>query len=565
MGNRNSRKTVTKCLTSTLLASVALLTAGGTVEAGSIVDTVRAALQTNPEVEQVRADRRAVEEELRQARSLWFPSLDATASAGPERAHNSNTRDRTSGNDSTTLFRTDAELRLSQLLFDGFETQGEIERQRARLDSAARRVEEAAEFTAVDAVQAHLDVLRLARIVELNETNLHEHEKILAKVRRLERQGRGNLADVRQTEARVGDARASLETARRQLADARALYERVVGMPPEDLVLSELPQGLLPAGPEEAASRASVHNPTVLIAATDVDVAQAELTKARAGYYPKLTAELSARFRDRVAGLSEADDEEAALLVLRYNLFRGGGDLAREREAFHRLNEARANLAKARRQAEEEARRSFNALNEARARTEALRFTVEAQRRTRDAYAAQFDIGQRSLLDLLDAENQLFLFRVQLTTAEFAERFAAYRVLAVTGSLLSALDVAAPSESLDLYRTPGDEPTAERITEKSKPLVDPRMSPRPLRAPEEGAPPADDEDISPHVGRPPEKPVVPGGQAAAEPAADAPKNLAEASADGTAAPAAPAATARKGPRAEYESFQSFWKTVFGGS
>ncbi len=536
MGKKSGMAVPLRWLVPPLLASAAILVASTGAQAGSIVDTVRAALETNPEIEQVRADRRAIDQELRQARARWLPSIDLRAAAGPERSHNTNTKDPGSGDDSELLFRSEAQLRLSQLLFDGFETQGEIERQRARVDSAARRVEEAAEFIALDAVEAHLEVLRRTRIVELNEENVAEHERILAKVRRLEREGRGDIADVRQTEARLAEAQANLATARGLLAEARATYEKVAGIKPENLIAGKPPTGDLPATADAAAELASVSNPTVLIAAVDVDVAAAELKKARAGYYPRLEAELRAGVADGADGVDMTTDQEAAMLVLRYNLFRGGADIAREREAFHRINEARAVLAKTRRKAEEEARISFSALETARARTVALRSKAEAQRRTRDAYASQFEIGQRSLLDLLDAENELFLARVALTTAEFTERFAVYRLLAVTGDLLDTLDVAPPREHIDIERRPGDEPTAEVIKEKTRPLVDPAMSPRPLVDPLEGAPPEEDPDVTPHVGRPPERPVEPG----------------RANAAGDDAPA------------EYSSFAAFWKALSGG-
>jgi outer membrane protein, adhesin transport system len=95
---------------------------------------------------------------------------------------------------------------------------------------------------------------------------------------------------------------------------------------------------------------------------------------------------------------------------VRYNLFRGGGDIAREREAFARLEEARQALRQVQRDAEEEARVAYNALTTAQARLESLRAAVEAQRATRDVYAQQFDLGQRSLLDLLDTRVCALLF-----------------------------------------------------------------------------------------------------------------------------------------------------------
>lgn len=510
---RPGKRSPVRWLRSMLFASAACLAMADAAGAGGIADSVRAALDSNPEIGVVKHDRRAVEQELRQARARLLPSIDVRGAVGPEWSHNANTRS-LDGDDSTTLLRSEAELSITQLLFDGFETQGEIERQRARVDSAARRVAEAAEFVALDAIEAHLEVMRAQRIVELNEDNVQAHESLLERVRRLEREGRGDIADVRQAEARLAEARNSLAVARGRLEDAIATYIRVVGDRPSDLRARGVPESGLPANADAAAQIASTRNPTVLIASADVDVATAELTKARAGFYPRLDVELGATAGNNIDGSTANTADASALLVLRYNLFRGGADIAREREAFHRINEARTELARARRRAEEEARLSFNARETAKARVEALRAKAEAQRRTRDAYAAQFDLGQRSLLDLLDAENELFLSRVALTTAEFTETFAGYRLLAVIGELLAFLDLAPPREHINIWRTPADEPTPERVEEKTQELVDPKMEPRPLRGPAAGEPAVEDYDAAPHVGRPPAEPVKPAGDKA---------------------------------------------------
>jgi adhesin transport system outer membrane protein len=245
----------------------------------------------------------------------------------------------------------------------------------------------------------------------------------------------------------------------------------------------------LPAGADDAAGSASVSSPTVLIAAADIDVADAELRGAKASYYPRLDAELAATAADDVNGVDGENVGAQALLVMRYNLFRGGADIAREREAFHRINQARAELERARRQAEQEARLSYNAFQTAKARTTELRAEAEAQRRTRDAYASQFELGLRDLLDVLDAENQLFTARVAMTTAEYTERFAVYRVLAVVGQLLNTLEVTKPREEISIYRTPADVQTPDAVRSKTPQLLEPRAEPRPLRGRQRGEPP----------------------------------------------------------------------------
>ena len=435
------------------IAMVALVAQTDLAFATTIQESIQAALQTNPEVGVVAADREAIEQELRQARAEYLPSIDVRGAAGPEYTDSPVTRNRNDGNDgSTTLLRAESQLTLTQMLFDGFATQSEVQRQIARMDSASYRVQEAAEFIALDAVEAHLDVLRNQVLVELARENLEQHGSILGQVRQLEGQGAGSIADVRQTESRLAEAQGSLAAAQGNLRDAEAFYLAVVGKPPIDLDEGVAPAFALPESPDASAATASVTSPTVQLANADIDVAQAELSAARAGYYPNLDLELGAAAGNDVEGLEGRDVNAQALLVLRYNLFRGGGDIAREREAFLRVKEARENLRVAQRDAEQEARVAYHALTTARARLEALSDGVDAQRSTRDIYAQQFDLGQRGLLDVLDAENELFIDRSNLVTATFTETFAVYRVLAVVGAMLDSLEIDRPAQAINIYR-----------------------------------------------------------------------------------------------------------------
>jgi adhesin transport system outer membrane protein len=431
-----------------LLAPLVVITGAGAV---TLEDSVRATLETNPEIGVVQANREAIDQELRQARALYLPSIDLRGAAGPEYTDSPTTRNQR-GDDTETLLRLESQITLSQLLFDGFATQSEIARQISRIDSAAFRVQEAAEFVALDAIEAHLEILRNQDLVELARENLEEHQRILGLVRELEGQGASSIADVRQSEARIAAAETSLATAIGNLRDAEALYISVVGMQPEVLEEPLVPVAAVPESRETAAAKAAVNSPTVLIANADIDVAKAELRGSRAGYYPRFDLELGAAANRNVDGVEGRDVAAQALLVLRYNLFRGGADIAREREAFARLSEARQALGQVQRDAEEEARIAYNALTTARARIESLRAAVEAQRATRDVYAQQFDLGQRSLLDLLDAENELFVARSNLTTAQYTEIFGVYRVLAVIGDLLMTLDIDRPKESISIWR-----------------------------------------------------------------------------------------------------------------
>jgi adhesin transport system outer membrane protein len=558
-----------------LLTSTALLVlATGPLHATTIADTVRATIATNPEIGVVRNDRLAVDQELRQARSRILPSIDLRVAGGPEYTNSVGTRAR--GGSYESQFRTDASLTLTQRVFDGGATRSEIDRQTARVDSAAHRVREAAEFIALDGIQSHLDILRNQDLVALAETNVAAHRRILGEVRELEAGGTTGIADVRQAEARLAAAVDNFEQIRGDFADAISTYVQVVGEMPRDLQLERPPTGAIPRDMESAALRASTSNPTVLIAASDVDVSSAEVRGARAGYFPQLNVEAGTSVGNDLDGVEGSNVSAEVLLVMRYNLFRGGADVAQEREAFHRLNEARSSLARARRQAEEDARASFITLETARARTATLRDQVEANRRTRDAYADQFVVGQRTLLDLLDAENELFVSRVNLTTTEYQERFAIYRIVTVTGALLDTLGIDRPREEINIERKPENVHTPERIEEKTLQLQNKAAEPRPLRGEAAGEPrplpgnpglsppprPAAEqtsEVVEEVVGVTEVAPAAgPGGQAEAVSEVEA-----LAAVEPTAGPAEPAAPAPERGGASYEDFGSFWKAITG--
>ena len=443
-----------RCVLSSAFAGLLLSSAG--LSATTLEDSILMALETNPDVGAVQANRQAIDQELRQARALYLPSIDLRAAAGPQYTNSLGTRGRATrpegANASSTLVRMESQLTLTQMLFDGYATKSEVERQLARTDSAAYRVDEAAEFIALDAIEVHLDVLRNQVLLKQAEENLAAHEAILGRVRQGERQGGGSIADVRQTEARLAAARNVLATANGNLRDAKARYRRVTGDDAYELETSTAPIFALPEGPETAAAKAAASSPTVRIAKADIDVAKAELKGSRAGYYPRFDLELGTAANRQIDGIVGSEVQAEALVVMRYNLFRGGGDIAREREAFSRVNETHQGLRRARLEAEEQARLSFNALTTARSRVEALAAQKRANAATRDAYAEQFDLGRRSLLDLLDAENEYYLAKSNLTTAEFTESFAVYRVLAVVGDLLPTFRIDRPKEGINIFR-----------------------------------------------------------------------------------------------------------------
>jgi adhesin transport system outer membrane protein len=417
----------------------------------SLQDAVGLVIATNPEVGVTVKDRRAIDYELRQARALFYPQIDVRLDAGIEYAENDTTDLRGEDGGDWEYERRDAQVTLQQRIFDGFEAWSEVERQQQRLASAGQRVQDQGQVSALDATQVYLDVLRHTERVANAEENVRAHEETLRLVQRRAELGGGNVADVRQAEARLATARTNLNEIQGDLRDARASFQRVIGVEPTDLEAVTLDASMIPATEEESVARGLTTNPKVLLAQADVRVADAEIDIEAAPLYPRLDLEVIAGQARHNNGRRDTTTDATFLLVGRYNLYRGGADLARVREFKWRKAEAQERLRVQERAVAEDVRLSWSARETQRSAIQTLTDQVEANQNTRDVYAQQFDIGQRSLLDLLDATNELFLSKNDLITARYEELFANYRILASQGELVQALGVAFPTEA-----TPGE-------------------------------------------------------------------------------------------------------------
>ena len=153
-GRRFGRAT----LRASTLGLIAAATISGPSAAQSLADAVRLAIETNPEVALVSASREVVDHELRQARGLYLPQVDVEGFIGPQWTDSPSTRAR--GTDGDQLTTNQLSIVLQQLVFDGFNTDNQVEQQASRVDAAAYRVLETAELIGLDVVQSYLDLLR---------------------------------------------------------------------------------------------------------------------------------------------------------------------------------------------------------------------------------------------------------------------------------------------------------------------------------------------------------------------------------------------------------------------
>jgi adhesin transport system outer membrane protein len=256
--------------------------------------------------------------------------------------------------------------------------------------------------------------------------------------------GVGRVADTDQAVGRVALAKANLEALMGNLRDAEIAYVRVVGEMPTDLAQPTPPADQIPADLPSLVDQARLTHPTLASAVADVDATLAQHEQARANDYPRFDLELGASHNDNIDGVSGVDKDLIAMVRMNYNIYRGGADLARKRSTAFKIQQAKDIRNRAEDQVIEEAGLSWNDYLTAQTRLDLLRQHATSANAARRAYLKQFNIGQRTLLDLLDTENERFVAESDYIDGKYRVMYANYRIVASEGRLLNTLGVTPP-------------------------------------------------------------------------------------------------------------------------
>lgn len=427
---------------------VALAIGGGMLSqqsafAQNLTEVVNQTIQSNPDVQIDVNHRLAQDYRVEQARGGYYPKVDLEVGAGREWSDNITTKP-----GSRSLWRRESSLTLSQMLYDGYAVKSEVERNQSQVEAAAYRVGDTSERIGLRTIEVYLEVLRRQELLALIQENLAAHERVFAQIKLRSDSGVGRKADMEQAQARLSLSQANLASAQANLREAKINFQRVAGSMPEELESpSDVSCDLFPVTLDETVGIAFANHPALHSAIADYDAALAQERAADASFKPRAELDLGADWNRNLDGVEYRDNDAYAMLRMKYNLYRGGSDQARVRETQHQNEEALAVVERIKRQIEESTRLSWSALETAKNRLPRIKAHAEATALTRDAYAKQFDVGQRTLLDLLDSENELYTARSDYVNGQYDERFARYRLMADMGKLLDTLGVAPREES----------------------------------------------------------------------------------------------------------------------
>ena len=443
-GLHHSTRSLHKAVIAHSLALISAFAVSGQASAQAMASTTvkEAALQAiefNPDVQASWHEFKASVHSVRVARAGYLPSVDIGASTGETN------RDYDGRGGYST---NQAQVTLSQMLFDGFRTSGEVDRFDSERLVRYYELLDAVEVTALEAVRAYDDVKRNRDLVALARDNYSKHREVFSQIEERTSSGVGRRVDLEQVAGRLALAESNLLTEASNLHDVTARYLRVVGqLPAEQLAEIDLVQQTLPDSIREALLLAYQGNPGFHAAIKNISVAQAAVKVERAGYYPK--AELRARqvtsrnqngFDNRIDP-SDYGDESAVELALTYNLYNGGANRAAVRRSLEQVNQAKDLRDQACINLRQDTQVAYNDALRIREQLTSLQQHRLSSDKVRAAYAEQFNIGQRTLLDVLDAENEYFQASRALIIANGDLEFAYARSLAAMGSLLPALGI----------------------------------------------------------------------------------------------------------------------------
>ncbi|MGR5140320.1 TolC family outer membrane protein [Photobacterium sp. DNB23_23_1] len=420
----------------TLIASLlyAPLATGQSLEQ-AVADT----LATNPEIKRAYNEFMSRNESTRSSVGDYLPSVDLEATAGYEDYDNTT-------NSTGDYEPLDATISLRQLIWDGSITYHDIQRNKAEAEAQRYQLLADAQDKALRVTEIYLDTLEAQEVLALSQTNFAVHQRIFTDIKKRTDSGIGSTADLAQIEGRLARSRSNLIAAENNLQDKITEFYREVGSPPVNLEKPEVDQNYIPTSLENAISEAKDKNPVLYVARNDIDAANYQYKQAKGGFYPTFSIEASQEWGEDIDGTPGHTDEFKAMLKMEYNLYNGGSDLAESRRAAYQLSQSKDVRDRAYSLLEESTRLAWSGMELALNQILYLQKHVDASARTVIAYEKQFRIGKRTLLDVLNTENELFEARKAYLDAHYAGILAKYRVLNSTGLLLEEMRVDVPNQ-----------------------------------------------------------------------------------------------------------------------
>ncbi len=409
-------------------------------KAETIKETLALAYANNPTLNAARAQLRGVDENVPQALSGWRPTASIVGEVG-------STRSSTNGIDG---YRNNASLSLtvSQALFRGFRTVNSTRQAEAIVRAQRESLLSTEQDVLLAAAQAYVDVIRDTALVSLQRSDLQFLTEQVRAARDRFEVGEGTRTDVSQAEARAAEARANLNVALANLNASRAVYRQVVGIEARNLSADAMINAFVPKSIDVALRTSAELQPLIRQSQHLVDAAIFNVKAIEGELLPTVSLNGSlARSWNPSAGVSNFNSAEVTGTVS-IPLYQGGVVYSRTRQAKEELGQARLQLDVIRDQVRANVISAWGNYQASGASIEAAQSAVQAQQLALEGVIEEQRVGQRTTLDVLDAQRELVNQRVNLVTAQRNRIVGGYQLVSATGKL----DAASLGLSVALYK-----------------------------------------------------------------------------------------------------------------
>jgi len=415
------RSVVLAWLMSSALVSVA--------QAGSFEEALKSAYETNPRVQAQRRVLEQTNERVSQARSAFLPDISANYTKGRQRT----SFDAADWNAGNTETRT---LTVNQSIFNGGTNIYNFRSSENRVLADRAGLSGVHQTVLMDAVKAYMDVVKNQAVLELSKNNSDVLEKQLQASRDRFKVGDVTRTDVAQSEARVARSKSDVIQAKGDLETAIATFERVIGYKPKIPLTMPEYYPALPKDISEAIEVAIASNPNLQSAQHDKNAADDNINATIGTLLPQLSLVGSMERQDGagVTGNSQFDTD-AVKLNVSLPLYRTGAEYSRVRTAQLISKQQGFKVADSNQEVRENMIRTWENLQTATATIESQERVIDAAKIALDGVKQENQHGSRTVLDVLDAEQELFAARVNLVRAQHSRAVAFYNVLLVLGKL----------------------------------------------------------------------------------------------------------------------------------
>jgi outer membrane protein len=423
---------------------LAVLAAGHTAAFADTIETsLVQAYQNNPQLNAQRASLRATDEGVPQALSGYRPTLSVSGSGGIQYTDTKTTSTGIAGQivnrNNGKFYPRTVGVTGTQTLYDGFQTGNRTRQAESQVGAARETLRVVEQTVLLDGVTAYMNLLRDGAILDLQKRNVEVIQEQLRQTRDRFNVGEVTRTDVAQAESRVAAAQSQMLQAQSNYVTSRAVYRRVIGIDPGNLAPGTPVDRLSPRTLAAAVSRGQAENPSVSAAEYGVDVAALQVKVSEGALYPVITVQGNVQQSWGTSETTVRNLSASAIGQIQIPIYQGGSEYSLIRQAKETVGQRRLELAVNRDQARANVVQAWGQLDAAKAQIEATRAQVTAAEIALNGVREEARVGQRTTLDVLNAQQELVNARVALVTAQRDRVVASYTLLSATGRLSAAV------------------------------------------------------------------------------------------------------------------------------